>query len=55
MVSKKNIEEEIVYHLKNNDPESAKNVYDQWHMKKEAHPSDTALTDSDLKDLATLF
>lgn len=34
------IQQEIQYHLKNNDPESAKNVYDQWVMKEEKTHTD---------------
>jgi len=57
MASKESIEQEIAYHLKNNDPESAKNVYDQWMMKKNVQSVENkeTITTSDYKDLAALF
>lgn len=44
MASKKIIEQEIAYHLKNNDPESAKSVYDQWIMKQTQTNLDNEMT-----------
>ena len=51
------IRPEIEYHLKNKDPKSAKDVYDQWMMKKEEiSPSNEELESSFIQDeYADLF